>query len=404
MTASIQEISKLLLGAAAKDEILILIGAGLSAPSGIATFRKGGAQPPMWQSTPALSIDDWKTDPERIWNFTEERIAGARDEQGRPPRPVAHLPLAKLLMQMKQHLPASRIQVATQNVDLLLEAAFDQLGAGEGHELRPEILHVHGRMGWRCSSCGSAGDLNERGRPPQRCPRCDCGTEKYDSDKRMIEHGIRPDIVLFGENLPESFEKLWDESQRFSFCLVIGSSLEVTPVGLLPQQIAKAGGHIIVADEVLPERLRGMTHKHCHWLAGDLEQSLELLQQGFAEGMAELGAKHRKISAELREGEELELTLIDTPSTGYIWELTDGSMTAGWSIQLEAVNQPKGSSEGLSQQIREEVAVGGRRKLKLSISKVKEQGSWSTRVELQRRRPWNGETAERLTIELKGWS
>jgi len=264
-----------LIMAASGTGLLVIIGAGLSAPSGVATFRRGGRTTPLWQRGPALSVTDWKERPHEVWDFLEGRIAGG----GVRVQPLAHRPMARLLARLCTL--GGKLTVITQNLDLLLEQAFDEAGLPLGHPQRPKLRHVHGRLGWRCSHCGACGDLGgSSGAPPTRCQACGRGQDRRNAAR--VHSGIRPDVVLFGEQLPGWFGEIWDAAPTHAACLVAGSSLEVTPVGSLPGLVSASGGAVVVCDEVLPGALQNLAGERCRWLGGDIAASLESLQAAVA--------------------------------------------------------------------------------------------------------------------------
>lgn len=274
----IRRAAELLQQAAQYGGVLVVVGAGLSAPSGIATFRRGGQSTPMWQRGPALSLEDWQRSPERVWGFIEQRIGNARGPDGDSPVPSAHRPLARLLGRLATlREGGARLTIVNQNIDLLLDQALEEeLEALQvPRDLWPDHLHVHGSLSWRCSACGVRGPLQES-RPPEYCPQCGAAHERWKEDK--VRRGVRPDVVLFGEQLPAAFGPVWDSASGHDCCLIAGSSLEVTPVGNLPREVSLNGGHLLVCDEVLPERLLWTPKSQCSWLGGDIQESLSRLQ------------------------------------------------------------------------------------------------------------------------------
>ncbi len=185
--------------------IAILTGAGVSAESGIPTFRSNGG---FWKTTrfqDLATAEGFQRDPAMVWQWYEERrcaVAAAHPNAG-------HYALAQ--MEARAH----RFTLITQNVDDL------HIRAGSNN-----ILRLHGDIFVvRCLCC-----LRERVEPgplTQLPPRCDCGGM------------LRPGVVWFGEVLPEgSMESAAAAVEQADVFLVIGTSAQVYPAaGLIPQAI-----------------------------------------------------------------------------------------------------------------------------------------------------------------------
>jgi NAD-dependent deacetylase len=194
--------------------ICVLTGAGISAESGIPTFRGPGG---LWRNFKAedlATIEAFSRDPTLVWEWYESRrevIAGAE------PNP-AHYAIAKL----------PHCTVITQNVDELHQRAGS-----------PNVLEIHGSI-WklRCMRCGTT--RKELSVPlPEIPPRCECGGV------------LRPGVVWFGEELP--FD-VWDNAQQAvdncDVLLVVGTSAVVYPAASLVP-FAKLAGALVV--EVNPD-------------------------------------------------------------------------------------------------------------------------------------------------------
>lgn len=200
------------------QSIAVLTGAGISAESGIPTFRGAGG---LWNNFRAEDLatpEAFARDPRLVWewyNWRRETIAKAA------PNP-AHQALVKL------EIAKPRFTLITQNVDGL----HDLAGSGR-------ILKLHGDI-WRmrCTVCGS--NWPDRRVPlPTLPPHCACG-------------GLaRPGVVWFGEPLPEGMMKEAEHAVAASeMFLVIGTSAVVYPAaGLVP--FAKQSGAVVI--EINPE-------------------------------------------------------------------------------------------------------------------------------------------------------
>jgi NAD-dependent deacetylase len=205
------------------DSVVALTGAGISVPSGIPDFRSHGTG--MWANVNPMEvahIDVFRRDPERFWLFYGARFQAL--EHKRPNR--AHESLAEL--EQAGMLDA----VITQNID--------QLHARAG---TTELVEVHGTIAHSsCLVCRSTYPLADvRERQDLRAdgvPRCECGQP------------LKPDVVLFGEYLPETALARAEElAAGADLLLCIGSSLEVYPVGQLPAVTLGAGGQIAILTQ-----------------------------------------------------------------------------------------------------------------------------------------------------------
>jgi NAD-dependent deacetylase len=197
------------------DSVVALTGAGISVPSGIPDFRTPGTG--LWANV--AHIDAWRSDPERFWHFYGDRFQTLRDKQPNG----AHRVLAAL--EERGVLDA----VITQNIDMLHRKAGSR-----------DLIEVHGTIeSSSCLSCRDRFPLDDvRSRQAAAgdgVPRCGCGEP------------LKPDVVLFGEFLPEgAMERAGELAQRADVLLCVGSSLEVYPVAQLPQLTLARGGHVAI--------------------------------------------------------------------------------------------------------------------------------------------------------------
>jgi NAD-dependent deacetylase len=202
---------------------LALTGAGISVPSGIPDFRSPGTG--LWANVDPMQvahIDVFRRHPERFWQFYGQRFALLRDKRPNG----AHRALVEL--ERRGALEA----VVTQNIDGLHRAAGTR-----------ELIEVHGTIGTSsCLECGERLELDTvRSRleaAPDGVPRCDCGAP------------LKPDVVLFGELLPEAaLARASALAAEADLLLCVGSSLEVFPVAQLPQITLAAGGSIALVTK-----------------------------------------------------------------------------------------------------------------------------------------------------------
>jgi NAD-dependent protein deacetylase/lipoamidase len=200
-----------------------LTGAGISVPSGIPDFRSPGTG--LWANVDPMQvahIEVFRRHPERFWQFYGQRFALLR---GKRPNGAHH---ALVELERRGLLEA----VVTQNIDGLHRAAGTR-----------DLIEVHGTIGTAsCLECGERLELAEvRARldaAPDGVPRCDCGAP------------LKPDVVLFGELLPEAaLARASALAAEADLLLCVGSSLEVFPIAQLPQITLAAGGAVALVTK-----------------------------------------------------------------------------------------------------------------------------------------------------------
>jgi NAD-dependent deacetylase len=242
-TATVERLAELL-----RDSrcTVALTGAGISVPSGIPDFRSPGTG--LWENVDPMEvahIDVFRRDPKRFWSYYRPRFGMLSDKRPNP----AHAALAEL--ESRGLLDA----VVTQNIDRLHHKAGSS-----------RVIEVHGTIETSsCLDCDASyalalveGLFDEEG-----VARCDgCGGP------------VKPDVVLFGEMLPErAMDEAFALAARAELLLCVGSSLEVHPVAGLPQVTRSAGGRIAIVT-------KGPTpydHEADVRLDGDVVEELESL-------------------------------------------------------------------------------------------------------------------------------
>lgn len=203
------------------ESVTALTGAGISAESGVPTFR-GGGQSAVWKGMPfdvISSAEMVKENLEEVWEWFDFR-RGALLEC--PPND-AHLALAEI------EEKASDFLLVTQNVDGLHKRAGSQ-----------NMVEIHGNINRaRCTGCGERTDIAFDDVPHGLRECGSCGSY------------LRPDVVLFGEMLPEgAYETAVRAAENCDLFLVIGTSALVYPAAALPQIGKQSGAYLI---EVNPE-------------------------------------------------------------------------------------------------------------------------------------------------------
>ena len=196
------------------DRVFVLTGAGVSAESGIPTFRGEGGLWRNYRFEEVASPHAWERDPRLVWEFysIRRRVAAVAN-----PNP-AHAALAEL-----EHRLQDRLFLCTQNVDNLHERAGSR-----------RAVHMHGELfKSRCDTCDRApfDDLSvyepaRPGGPPSTIPRCECGGR------------LRPHICWFGE-VPYRLDEIFRALDACTIFVAIGTSGVVEPAASF---VAQTGG------------------------------------------------------------------------------------------------------------------------------------------------------------------
>jgi NAD-dependent deacetylase len=182
----------------AEDRLFVLTGAGISAESGLATFRGSGG---LWNGHRVEEVatpEAWHANPELVWRFYSMR---RRDAMAAEPN-AGHRALAAIERKMGE-----RFYLCTQNVDDLHERAGSR-----------RVHHMHGMLFQsRCARCAEPFDDRALYETAAALPKCeDCGA------------GVRPHIVWFGE-VPLDMDGIYRELDRATVVLVVGTSGSVYP-------------------------------------------------------------------------------------------------------------------------------------------------------------------------------
>jgi NAD-dependent deacetylase len=200
------------------SRIAILTGAGISAESGLATFRGSGGIWARFKPEELANMEAFMRNPERVWEWYQYR----RDVLDSAVPNPAHISLAE----WEKH--CTDFTLVTQNVDGLHQRAGSQ-----------NVVELHGNLqNNRCMDCG-AESLEINIRFEGKIPRCSCGGM------------LRPGVVWFGEMLPESaVRKAFQAAEACDLFLVIGTSAVVYPAASLPEIAHESGATVI---EINPE-------------------------------------------------------------------------------------------------------------------------------------------------------
>ncbi|GIV55037.1 MAG: NAD-dependent protein deacylase [Candidatus Kapaibacterium sp.] len=210
------------------ERIAVLTGAGISAESGVPTFRDPDGLWARFRPEELASMEGFLANPERVWQWYQHRRHVLESVQPNP----AHRALVQL-----ENL-VGEVIIITQNVDRLHQRAGSH-----------RVLELHGNLEDNyCSACGRpyCDDGSADDRLPPRCPSCG-GL-------------IRPAVVWFGEPLPaDVFAAAERAARRAEVFLVVGTSCQVYPAAALPQ-IAWECGATIIEINPLPKPIGSIAH------------------------------------------------------------------------------------------------------------------------------------------------
>jgi NAD-dependent deacetylase len=204
------------------DRVVALTGAGISVPSGTPDFRTPGKG--LWETVDPMEvahIDAFHRDTKRFWSFYRPRF----DQLDRKRPNGAHEALAEL------EARGILAGVITQNIDRLHAKAGSQ-----------RVVEVHGSIATSsCTSCSASYPLESVGElfDADGVATCACCLGK-----------VKPDVVLFGELLPESaMAEAHELCASADLLLCVGSSLEVYPVASLPEVTLGGGGRVAIVTQ-----------------------------------------------------------------------------------------------------------------------------------------------------------
>lgn len=218
------------------QHIVLFSGAGISAESGVPTFRD--AQTGMWarfRPEDLATPEAFRANPQRVWDWYAERR-----ERMHPVQPNAgHRAVAGF----QQRRPG-RLQVVTQNVDGLHQrAGSTDVITLHGDLFEDQWLDPCPQAGGGAAACATS--RAAAGRPP-RCPECN--------------NALRPGVVWFGEMLPPgALERAEDLSRQCDLMLVVGTSGAVWPAAGLVHTARQQGAHVAVLNPA-PSELDSVAH------------------------------------------------------------------------------------------------------------------------------------------------
>jgi len=194
------------------NSIVILTGAGLSAESGLGTFRGKDGLWTRFNLDEVATPEGFARNPVKVHEFYNLRRSWLKE--ARPNE--AHFALAKLEKDYQ-----GDVLTVTQNIDALHEAA------GTKH-----LIHMHGELGKAlCAQCGLSLPWNEDLCVKTACPACS-------------ELAMRPDVVWFGE-MPREMDRIYEALAASDLFVSIGTSGAVYPAAGFVAEARAAGAHTV---------------------------------------------------------------------------------------------------------------------------------------------------------------
>lgn len=194
------------------QKIVILTGAGISAESGLGTFRAEGGLWAQHRIEDVATPEGFARDPKLVVDFYNARRAQAAEAEPN----AGHIALAEL-----EEAFSGEVIVITQNVDDLHEKAGSR-----------KVMHMHGALkGALCASCDHRWPAPLAMAPGDACPSCEAPT-------------ARPDIVWFGE-MPYDMDEIFDHLAGADVFASIGTSGNVYPAAGFVAEARRYGAHTV---------------------------------------------------------------------------------------------------------------------------------------------------------------
>jgi NAD-dependent deacetylase len=206
------------------ERIVVFTGAGVSAESGLRTFRDSGGLWEQYRVEDVATPEAWRRDPALVLRFYDERRAQVLAAQPN----AAHVAIARLQERFD-------VMVITQNIDDLHERAGSK-----------QVLHLHGEILLARSTANPTHVTRINGPSLRLGDRCVLGSQ------------LRPHIVWFGEAVP-MMERAADEMARASRVLVVGTSLNVYPAAGLVHYAPRTAPMVLVDPQAIELNRAGVS-------------------------------------------------------------------------------------------------------------------------------------------------
>lgn len=193
--------------------IVILTGAGISAESGVDTFRDKGGIWSRYDLRDVATPEGFAANPALVHEFYN----GRRSQLSQVEPNAAHFALARF-----EHKHSGNVLLVTQNIDDLHERAGSK-----------NLIHMHGEITKAlCARCGGRHKWNEPLSREVPCPACGQSGE------------MRPDVVWFGE-MPYHMDRIYEALRTCELFLSIGTSGSVYPAAQFVEEATRAGAHTV---------------------------------------------------------------------------------------------------------------------------------------------------------------
>jgi len=210
------------------EQIVVLTGAGVSAESGVATFRDAGG---LWEKHDPMQIatpEAFERDPELVYRFYNARRGQLADVRPN----AAHRELARLQREFQ-----GEVFLVTQNVDDLHERGGS-----------PQICHMHGELcSMLCRHCAKAMPAGDDYDGDSVCPECGASG------------GLRPDVVWFGE-IPYHMDKIGNRLANCDLFIAVGTSGLVYPAAGFVREALMRGALTVEVNKEISE-VTGLFHQ-----------------------------------------------------------------------------------------------------------------------------------------------
>ena len=195
---------------------LALTGAGISVESGIPDFRSAGGLWSKYDPAEYATISAFRADPRKVWAMLSEM--GEVVSQARPNS--AHLAMGKLETMGFLHC------IITQNIDNLHQSGGSK-----------NVIEYHGNSSTlSCLYCGKQYEAEEK--KDENPPKCEC------------ENVLKPDVIFFGEAIPEeAMRRSFELASSAEALLVVGTSAAVSPVNTIPSVAKENSAKIIEVNK-----------------------------------------------------------------------------------------------------------------------------------------------------------
>lgn len=201
-----------------RPKVVILTGAGVSAESGLNTFRDNNG---LWEKHRVEDVatpEAFARDPEKVYRFYNARRAQLQDPAVQPN--AAHIALAKL-----ERTLGDNLLLVTQNVDDLHERGGSQ-----------RVIHMHGTL--LSARCMATGQSRTTHTPFDATTACWCCNQPGN---------LRPDIVWFGE-MPMAMDTIYEHIMQADFFVAIGTSGQVYPAAGFAEMARDYGVHTVLLN------------------------------------------------------------------------------------------------------------------------------------------------------------